>query len=122
MNLSPMLSLALDALTSGWYGHIDNVPELSLRGRHKYGQALTGLRHALGKIGSNEAWDLQLLVTIELLALYDLYEYGHRSMKGWLAHLEGAENILKARPDLVTNVAAYRKIFLSHRLIAVSVA
>lgn len=117
---SDLLRSTLSALTSGWHAHLDGRQDLSARSRHAYGRALGHLRRALTRIGQNSNQDLQILASIELLALYELFEYGAANNQGWITHLTGAENILQIRYHEVETTTIFRQIFQWHRMVAVS--
>ncbi|KAI5459141.1 hypothetical protein BGZ63DRAFT_426443 [Mariannaea sp. PMI_226] len=119
MEDSDFLTSAISTLTLGWYGNADGRHELTVRGRHEYVRTLSSLRKALPNAGKSAPYDLELLAAIELLAHYEMYEFGGRSSHGWMAHLAGAENILRLNCDETQVSETYLDILLSHRLISV---
>ncbi|KAH6884416.1 hypothetical protein B0T10DRAFT_579005 [Thelonectria olida] len=116
MSSSNLLTSVMSTLTWGWYGNIDGRRDLAHRSRQEYGRALSTLRSAASTVGNDAGRDLEVLVAAELLVLYEIYEFGARSDRGWLTHLAGAENILQmsglsARTPTnisVSNISSYQ--------------
>ncbi|QKX57516.1 uncharacterized protein TRUGW13939_04630 [Talaromyces rugulosus] len=90
---SRALLLSSASLGYGWMGHVENRVDVSNNGRRFYSQALGRLRSTL----SQPALISDLLPTILMLLLYEIFEYGTQSSAGWISHTEGIETVLRLR-------------------------
>ncbi|CRG88345.1 putative protein AN5342 [Talaromyces islandicus] len=90
---SRALLLSSASLGYGWMGHVENRLDMSNNGRKFYSHALGRLRSTLSQpvLGSD------LLPTILMLLLYEMFEYGTQSSAGWISHAEGIETVLQLR-------------------------
>lgn len=115
MNPGSQLENALSAMTWGWCGHAEERHDLVTLGRSAYGKALRSLRRGISNQRRSSTEDLELLISIELLALYELYEFGPAYNSAWAVHMKGAEIILQQQQRNGTNPSRiYQEIFMSH--------
>jgi hypothetical protein len=108
------LAMAMSALGMGWAGHINDQTTIIGNGLEHYVAAVGALRQDVS--GSSV---LQVLSTILLLTLYELYEFGSEFSRGWITHLNGAKKVFKLLgPSAIAN-APYLQLFSFYRIIEV---
>ncbi|KAH8694104.1 hypothetical protein BGW36DRAFT_384377 [Talaromyces proteolyticus] len=92
---SDILLLATASLGFGWMGHMENRPDVLKNGLIFYGRALEHLRAILSRRQPKLSPDL--LPTIMMLLLYEIFEFGTQSSVGWISHTSGIETVLQLR-------------------------
>ncbi|KAH7029095.1 uncharacterized protein B0I36DRAFT_363684 [Microdochium trichocladiopsis] len=107
------LPLAMSALAVSWAGHVRGNDNLVNQGLQIYSFASSKLRAEHPYPGQT-----QFLATTVLLALYELFEFGDESNKGWICHAAGITTALRTlKPEGVTEPLCL-EIFLFVRTIA----
>jgi hypothetical protein len=85
------LTLAVSALGMEWAGHIDDRTKCIENGLENYVAAVGELRKDISHTSAE-----QIISTVSLLILYELYEFGSEFSRGWITHLDGIKRILEA--------------------------
>ncbi|SMR55385.1 unnamed protein product [Zymoseptoria tritici ST99CH_3D1] len=123
-NLRPEVTTALDALSMVQVGSTFNDPGLLRSAVKSYSFALTGLVRTIGK-GENALNDDYVLATVNLLASCEFFDEIAQMGSGWSHHIQGSQQLLKARgPESIQSRLALllflnmRHGALSHALIA----
>ncbi|KAL1963382.1 hypothetical protein VTN77DRAFT_8398 [Rasamsonia byssochlamydoides] len=89
------LPLAASTLCYGWIGHVENRPDIVDDGLRLYSRTLEDLQEVLRQ--NEPALQPEILPTMQLLVLYELFEFGTESGAGWLTHSAGIETALRLR-------------------------
>lgn len=109
------LAMAMSALGMGWAGHSDGQSTIIGNGLEHYVAAVGALRKDV-----SHSSPLQVLSTISLLTLYELYEFGSEFSRGWITHLNGAKKIIKLLGPTAISNPPYLQLFSFYRTIEVS--
>lgn len=121
-NLRPEVSASLDALSMVQVGSMYKDTGLLKSAVKSYSKALSALSRSIGR---NDAMsDDYVLATVTMLATCEFFDEISMAGTGWTKHMEGSQNLLRARgPDSVQSQLALllfmnmRHGALSHALI-----
>lgn len=109
------LELAVLALGLGWAGHVDDHTNCIESGLENYVAAVGELRKDI-----SQASPEQIVLTISLLTLYELYEFGSEFSRGWITHLDGMKKIFITLGPASVAKGPLIELFSFYRILEVS--
>ncbi|KAI4150716.1 MAG: hypothetical protein LQ340_003941 [Diploschistes diacapsis] len=108
-------SLALDALSTKFFGQANLQDKVIVEGTKYYTQALASLRKDLA---GPEAFSIGTLAATSTLSMFELVTF--TSHHGWIQHAGGLARLMQARGPHRHKSELERKIFLENRVLLIS--